>query len=173
MISSNFLVWKGSVSAQFRAKLCFSTNFLHQEIRWNYGILRSVKNRPIQLVNFYNSHFNKLSGWLNKNVFFESLTFDKQYLLTFFLDMSSIWNDSSYLICTLQEQREEKCPFEVKTATSKVKTRWNLLLLALFFGFPLRKMTFVPCFLSQNTYSINSSSHKKSKNNKNHHSLSI
>ena len=101
------------------------------------------KNRPIQLVNFYNSHFNKLSGWLNKKIFFfEALTFDKQYLLTFFMDMSSIWNDSSYLICTLQEQREEKCPFEIKTATLKVKTRWNLLIASLIFWFSSKKNDF-------------------------------
>ena len=168
-------LWKGTVSAQFRAKLCFSTKFLHQEIRWNYGILRSVKNRPIQLVNFYNSHFNKLSGWLNKNIiFFEALTFDKQYLLTFFLDMSSIWNDSSYLICTLQEQREEKCPFEVKTATSKVKTRWNLLIASLIFWFSSKKNDFC-ALLPISKYLLYKQfvAQKSKKTNKNHHSLSI
>ena len=35
---SNILVWKfcGTASAEFR----ISTKFPHQEIRWNYGILR-------------------------------------------------------------------------------------------------------------------------------------
>ena len=36
---TNFLVWK----------LCLSTKFPHQEIRWNYGILRSVCNCIIKI----------------------------------------------------------------------------------------------------------------------------
>ena len=35
VISPNFLVWK----------LCLSTKFLHQEIRWNYGIFHSASFR--------------------------------------------------------------------------------------------------------------------------------
>ena len=38
VISSNFLVWK---FLETLGKLCLSTKFPHQEIRWNYGILRS------------------------------------------------------------------------------------------------------------------------------------
>ena len=46
------ILWKRWVSAEFRAnrewletlrKLYFSTKFPHQEIRWNFGILRSVE----------------------------------------------------------------------------------------------------------------------------------
>ena len=39
------ILWKGTVSAEFRAnrrKLCLSTKCPHQEIRWKFGILRSV-----------------------------------------------------------------------------------------------------------------------------------
>ena len=67
VISSNILVWKFCGKAQFRhsfglwkfcgktqirlissdspktmQKLCLSTTFLHENIRWNYGIFRSV-----------------------------------------------------------------------------------------------------------------------------------
>ena len=49
VISADFLVWKFCGKAQFTGdptepmrKLCLSTKFPHQEIRSNYGILRSV-----------------------------------------------------------------------------------------------------------------------------------
>ena len=48
VISPNFLVWKFCGKAQFREspetmqKQCLSTKFPHQNIRWNYSILRSV-----------------------------------------------------------------------------------------------------------------------------------
>ena len=36
----------GDLSETLR-KLCFSTNFPHQPIKWNNGILRSVKQKQI------------------------------------------------------------------------------------------------------------------------------
>ena len=35
-------------------ELCISTKFPHQEIRWNYGISRSVKDHVRNFPNFYN-----------------------------------------------------------------------------------------------------------------------
>ena len=44
VISPNFLVGKIFGKAQFWQKaLCLSANFPHQEIRWNYGVLRSIR----------------------------------------------------------------------------------------------------------------------------------
>ena len=52
VVLPGFLVWKFCGKAQFRIvsgdlpetmwKLCLSTKFSHQEIRWNYSIFRSV-----------------------------------------------------------------------------------------------------------------------------------
>ena len=42
VISPNLLVWKFCGKVQFPLrKLCLSTKFSHQKIRWNYGIFRS------------------------------------------------------------------------------------------------------------------------------------
>ena len=69
MISPNFLVWKFCEKAQFphsfgRArkimrKLCLSTKFPHQEIRWNHGILRSAKHKRSWSNNFIYIGFKK------------------------------------------------------------------------------------------------------------------
>ena len=55
LISPNFPVWEFCGKAQFPhsfgrlprnyAEMCLSTKFPHQEIRWNYGILRSAIHR--------------------------------------------------------------------------------------------------------------------------------
>ena len=57
VISLNFLLWTfcerhsfprvSGDSPKTLRKLCLSAKFPHQEIRWNYGILRSDRNREV------------------------------------------------------------------------------------------------------------------------------
>ena len=82
VILHNFLLWKFCGNAQLwkdtgktpgtLRKLCVSTKFPHHEIRWNYGILRSVlirlfllsskfwlqKRKPSYTYNTQNTHIN-------------------------------------------------------------------------------------------------------------------
>ena len=56
VISPNFLVWK------FIRKLCLSTKFPHQKIRWNYGIFRgkplaNMEKETLRFGKNKNNHF--------------------------------------------------------------------------------------------------------------------
>ena len=63
------ILWKGTVSAKFwanRPKLCLSTKFPHQEIRFNYGILCSEQQMK-KLLGIWNYLFGQATlkqiGW--------------------------------------------------------------------------------------------------------------
>ena len=74
------ILWKGTVSAvlgnspETTRKLCLSTKFIYQEIRWNYDIFRSVKQwllLGVAIVQYLsgNTHMGQgIKEWTKQNL---------------------------------------------------------------------------------------------------------
>ena len=91
------ILWKGT--ERQKGKLCLSTKFAHKEIRWNYGIFRSVKYDDItrfsilQIMyeNYYHEQLAKISTCVKY-----SIDAYHKYILPFgFGDLNSNFHNNS------------------------------------------------------------------------------